>query len=135
MCDPAGVHITRIYVNCSRQSPSPIHSSNTVPVCTSTPITNVGSSNSSSKKQMALIAKEVLASQQRSNSDTFVLKKDSPKYEEYVFHSKETGQQIDFTTGEGNGKIINPNTGTITKNKKKRQSLAVVPPPLSARMN
>jgi len=134
MCDPAGVHITRIYVNCSRQSPSPIHSSNTVPVCTSTPITNVGSSNPSSKQQMALIAKEVLASQ-RPTSDTFVLKKDSPKREEYVFHSKETGQPIDFTTGEGIGKIINPNTGTITKNKKKRQSLAVVPPPLSTRMN
>jgi hypothetical protein len=38
---------------------------------------------------------------------------------------------VDFTTGEGIVKIINPNTGTITKKKKQRQSLAVVPPTLS----
>jgi hypothetical protein len=134
MCDPAGVHITRIYVNCSRESPSPIRSSNTVPVCTSTPIVNVGSSNPSPKQQMALLAKEVLASQ-RPCSETFIRKSESPKPEQYVFLSKETGQQIDFTTGEGIGKIINPNTGTITKKKKQRQSLAVVPPTLSTRMN
>ncbi len=130
MCDLTGVHITRIYVNCSRQSPSPIRSSNTVPVCTSTPIINVNSSNPSPKQQMALLAKEVLASQ-RSSSDTFIQKQQSPQ--QYVFRSKETGQQIDLTTGDGISKI-NPNTGTITTKKKKRQSLAVVPPPLSTRI-
>jgi len=134
MCDPAGVHITRIYVNCSRQSPSPIRSSNTVPVCTSTPIINVNSSNSSSKQQMTLIAKEFLASQ-RPSSDKFIQKSDSPQHEQYVFLSKETGQQIDLKTGEGIGKIIKSNPGPITKKKKNRQSLAVVPPQLSTRMN
>jgi hypothetical protein len=134
MCDPTGVHITRIYVNCSRQSPSPIRSSNSVPVCTSTPIINVGSSNPSTKQQMALLAKEALASQ-RPSSETFIRTSESPKTEQFVFLSKETGQQIDFSTGEGIGKIINPNTGTITKKKKQRQTLAVVPPTLSTRMN
>lgn len=136
MCDPTGVHITRIYVNCSRQSPSPIRSTNTFPVCTSTPIINVGSSNPSSKQQMALLAKEILASQQqRPCSDTFIQKSESPQTKQYAFVSKETGQSIDFKTGDGIGKILNPNTGTITKKKKQRQSLAVVPPPLSTRMN
>jgi hypothetical protein len=79
---------------------------------------------------MALLAKEVLASQ-RSSSDTFIQKQQSPQ--QYVFRSKETGQQIDLTTGDGISKI-NPNTGTITTKKKKRQSLAVVPPPLSTRI-
>jgi hypothetical protein len=136
MGDPTGVHITRIYVNCRRQSPSPIRSSNTVPVCTSTPIINVGSSNPTSKQQMALLAKEVLASQRSSSSsETFIQKSESPQPEQIVFISKQTGQKIDFTTGEGISKINNVNTGTITKKKKKRQSLAVVPPPLSNRMN
>lgn len=135
MCDPTGVHITRIYVNCPRQSPSPIRSTNTVPVCTSTPIINVASPNPSTKQQMALLAKEILASQQRPSSDTFIRKSESPKNEQYAFISKETGQQIDFTTGDGISKIPNLNTGTITKKKKQRQSLAVVPPPLSTRKN
>jgi hypothetical protein len=160
MCDPTGVHITRIYVNRSRQSPSPIRSSNTVPVCTSTPIINVGPFNPSAKQQMGLLAKEILKSQRsldtfiqkpespkqqttshakevvksQPSSDTFIQKAESPKLEEYVFTSKETGQKIDFTTGEGIGKIINPNTETISKKKKNRQSLAVVPPPQSNRM-
>ena len=134
MCDPTGVHITRIYVNCSRQSPSPIRSSNTVPVCTSTPIINVNPSNPSSKEQMAKLAKEVLSSQQLS-SETFIQKPLSPEQEKLVFISKETGQCIDFKTCDGIGKIIKPETGTITKKKKQRQTLAVVPPALSARMN
>lgn len=158
MCDPAGVHITRIYVNRSRHSPSPIRSSNTVPVCTSTPIINVGPSNPTTKQQMALLAKEILKKNRSSDtfiqkpespkqqqqvvlpvkeipiiqpsSETFIQKSESPKFEEYVFISKETGQQIDFTTGEGISKMNNVvNTGTMTKKKKKRQSLAVVPPP------
>jgi len=131
MCDPAGVHITRIYVNCSRQTPSPIRSTNTVPVCTSTPIINVGPSKPSPKQQMALLAKEILASQR--STETFIQKTESPQPEQYVFISKETGQQIGLTTGEGIGKIINRDTETITKKKKKRQLLAVVPPPLSTR--
>jgi hypothetical protein len=136
MCDPTGVHITRIYVNCSRQSPSPIRSSNTVPVCTSTPIVNVGSLNPSPKKQMALLAKEALASKSHAPcSETFILKSETPKPGEYVFLSKQTGQKIDFNTGEGIGKLVNPTTGTITKKKKQRQSLAVVPPTASTRMN
>lgn len=137
MCDPTGVHITRIHVNCSRQTPSPIRSKKNVPVCTSTPIINVPSSDPSSKQQMNLIAKEVLANH-RSTSETFIRKTASPpphiEPEPLVFISKETGQQIDFNTGEGIGKIIQPNPGTITKKKKQqRQSLAVVPPTGSTR--
>jgi hypothetical protein len=133
MCDPTGVHITRIYVNCPRETPSPIRSqSNTVPVCTSTPIINIGSSNSSPKKQMALLAKEILASQR--SSETFIQKCDSPRSEQYVIRSKETGQPIDLTSRESVGKMLDTNTGTVTKKKKKRQSLAVVPPLLSTRM-
>ncbi|CAF1156881.1 unnamed protein product [Adineta steineri] len=183
MCDPTGVHITRIYVNCSRQSPSPIRRTNTVPVCTSTPIINVGSSDP--KQQMALLAKEILKSQRSTDtfiqksdspkqqmpmfnkeilkpqysSETFILKSDSPekhmalfnkevpmsqnssdisspksasprKYEEFAFFSKETGQKIDFNTGDGIAKVAVINTETITKKTKKtRQTLAVVPPP------
>lgn len=67
-----------------------------------------------------------------SSSETFVQKCESPKQEQYAFVSKETGQQIDFNTGDGIGKIANLNTGTITKKKKSRQSLAVVPPPSSS---
>ena len=130
MCDPTGVHITRIYVNCARQSPSPIRSSNTVPVCTSTPIVNVGPSNPSPKKRMALLAKEVLASHR--SQETFIRQSESPppEQQQYVFTSKETGQHIDLANGDGIGKTTNPNPGTITKKKKKkkRQTLAVVPP-------
>ncbi|UJR26141.1 hypothetical protein I4U23_007485 [Adineta vaga] len=161
MCDPTGAHITRIYVNCSRQSPSPIRPSNSVPVCTSTPIINVGLCHPSPKQQMALVAKEILKTQRstdtfiqksespiqqkpiytkkdltppKPSSETFIQKPESPpKNEEYAFISKETGQKIDFNTGEGIGKLANQNTGTITKKKKSRQSLAVVPPAQSTR--
>lgn len=141
MCDPTGEHITRIHINCSRQTPSPIRSKKTVPVCTSTPIINVPVCDPSSKQQMNLIAKEVLANQ-RATSETFIRKTESPPApprpqidsESLVFISKETGQQIDLNTGEGIGKIIQPNSGTITKKKKQqRQSLAVVPPTGSTR--
>ena len=135
MCDPTGVHITRIHINCSRQTPSPIRSTKTLPVCTSTPIINVPSSDPSPKEKMNLIAKEVLAAH-RPSSETFIRKTESPpppssiQPESFVFVSKETGQSIDLKTGDGIGKIINPSAGTITKKKKQqRQSLAVVPPP------
>ncbi|CAF0778702.1 unnamed protein product [Adineta ricciae] len=159
MCDPTGAHITRIYVNCSRQSPSPIRPSNTVPVCTSTPINNVAQPNPSPKQQMALVAKEILKAQRSTNifvqkpdspqksvpvytakevsppqpsSETFIQKPESPKPEKYAFVSKGTGQKIDFTTGDGISKIAPVNTGTISK-KKSRQSLAIVPPAQSNR--
>jgi hypothetical protein len=164
MCDPAGVHITRIYVSCSRGSPSPIRPSNSAPVCTSTPINNVALCQPSHKQQMALVAKEILKAQRSTetfiqkpespiqqipqftsevpqppppppapSSETFVQKLETPKHDEYVFLSKETGQKIDLTSGDGIGKIANLNTGTVTKKKKSRQSLAVVPPPSSTR--
>ncbi|CAF0813258.1 unnamed protein product [Adineta ricciae] len=159
MCDPTGAHITRIYVNCSRQSPSPIRPSNTVPVCTSTPINNIAQSNPSPKQQMALVAKEILKAQRSTNifvqkpdspqkpmpvytakevsppqpsSETFIQKPESPKCEKYAFVSKGTGQKIDFTTGDGISKIAPVSTGTISK-KKSRQSLAIVPPAQSNR--
>ncbi|CAF0722319.1 unnamed protein product [Rotaria sp. Silwood1] len=121
MCDSTGIHITRIYVNCTRKTPSPIRSSNTVPVCTSTPIINIDSSNAILKQQIGLLAKEVIALKQRP-SET-----ESLQDEQYVFISKETGQQIDLLTGEGISKITNSNTGTINKKKKRRQSTAVLP--------
>jgi hypothetical protein len=138
MCDPAGVHITRIFVNYSRQTPSPIRSTGTVPVCTSTPIINVGLPKPlpkpSPKQQMALLAKEILA-QQRC-SETFTQKPESPQQpEQFVFISKESGQHIDFKTGDGLGKLNNINTGTVvTKKKKQRETLAIVPPATSARL-
>jgi len=73
MCDPAGVHITRIYVNSSRQSPSPIRSSKSVPICTSTPITTTNTKGPLPKQQAALLAKEILASH-RLCSETFIQK-------------------------------------------------------------
>ncbi|CAF1564407.1 unnamed protein product [Rotaria magnacalcarata] len=127
MCDPAGVHITRIYINNSRKTPSPIRSSNTNPVCTSTPIIDLESSNLTSQQQMALIAKEILAT--RHLPKDFNQRTESPpqQQQQYVFISKETGHQIDFSTGEGIGKIANPSTGTISKKKKIRQTIATVP--------
>ena len=131
MSDPSGAHITRIYVNCPRQSPSPIRSTNTAPVCTSTPIINVGASHPSPKQQMARLAREILASQR--SSETYIQKCESPPQEKYLFVSKDTGQQIDPVTGEGIGTILPSTTETAKKTKKKRQSLAVVPPPNSNR--
>ena len=127
MSDPAGAHITRIYVNCPRQSPSPIRSTNTAPVCTSTPIINVNASHPSPKQQMARLAREILASQR--SSETYIQKCESPPQEKYLFVSKDTGQQIDPVTGEGIGTILSTATETMKTKKKKRQSLAVVPPP------
>ncbi|CAF2716369.1 unnamed protein product [Rotaria sp. Silwood2] len=121
MCDSTGVHITRIYINCTRKTPSPIRSSNTVPVCTSTPIINIDSSNPTLQQQMGLLAKEVLGLKQRS-SET-----ESSQDEQYIFISKQTGQQIDLSTGEGISKIAKSNTGTINKKKNRRQSSAVLP--------
>ena len=126
MDDPVGVHITRIYVNSSQPTPSPVPSSTTIPVCTSTPITNIGSVNPSARQPIALPAKDVSASQD--SSEKTIQKTESKQDEQYVFISKETGQQINFKTGEGIAKAVNSNTGTITKKKIKRQSLAVVPP-------
>jgi hypothetical protein len=149
MCDPAGVHITRIFVNYSRETPSPIRSTSTVPVHTSTPIINVGQSRPTPKQQMALLAREILANQR--SSETFTHKQESPPspppapapvpvhvpapaLEEFVFISKESGQEIDIKTGDGIGRLSNPNPEAIPKKKKQRQSLAVVPPPASTRM-
>ncbi|CAF0753496.1 unnamed protein product [Rotaria sordida] len=126
MCDSTGVHITRIYVNCTRKTPSPIRSSNTIPVCTSTPISNIDSTNSILQQQVGLLAKEVLALQQGS-SEILIQNTESLQNEQYIFISKGTGQQIDFLTGEGITKITNSNTGTINKKKKRRQSNAVLP--------
>lgn len=131
MCDSTGIHITRIYINCSRQTPSPIRSSTTAPVCTSTPIIHLDSSDPTPQQQMALIAKEVLASKR--SSEVFISNPESPSYEQYVFVSKQTGQRIDFTTGDGIGKLMNSNTGTISKKKKTRQSTASIAT-LSSRM-
>ncbi|CAF3371405.1 unnamed protein product [Rotaria socialis] len=126
MCDPAGVHITRIYINNSRKTPSPIRSSNTVPVCTSTPIIDLESSNLTSQQQIALTAKEILAA--KHSPEEFNQQTESPpQQQQYVFISKETGHQIDFSTGEGIGKIANPGTGTISKKKKIRQTIATIP--------
>ena len=126
MGDPSGAHITRIYVNCPRLSPSPIRSSKSAPVCTSTPITPGAPSNTSPKEKMAQLAKEILASQR--SSETFVQKPASPEPEQYMFVSKQTRQTIDFTNGDGLGKKNPTDKENLPKKKKKRQTIAVVPP-------
>ena len=130
MGDPVGAHITRIYVNCPRSSPSPIRSSNTAPVCTSTPIAPGLSNNPSPQQKMAQIAKEAAASQR--GSETFIRKAQTPPLDNFLFVSKESGQAIDFNTGDGLGKLNPPNVPTLPKKKKKRHTLAVVPPAISA---
>lgn len=126
MCDQAGVHITRIYINNSRKPPSPIHPSDDVPVRTSTPISIADTSNLTPQQQMALIAKEVLASQ-RSSSEVFNQQNQSPPYDQYIFISKETGQQIDLSTGGGINKVPSSSSGTIHKKKKVRRTIATIP--------
>lgn len=79
---------------------------------------------------MAQLAKAVLASQR--SSETFVHKPRSPEREQYMFVSKQSRQTIDFTTGDGLGKMHPTNSETLPKKKKKRQTLAVVPPAIGS---
>jgi hypothetical protein len=91
---------------------------------------NGSSSNPSPQEAMALIAKEVLASQRA--SETYIQKPLSPPPEQLLFVSKQTRQTIDFTTGDGLSKILPMNAEVIPKKKKKRQTLAVVPPAIES---
>lgn len=123
MTDPVGAHITRIFVNCPRSSPSPIRSTKSAPVCTSTPITNGNQLNQSPQEKMALIAKQMINAQ-RSN-DVFNRKLTN---ENFQFVSKQTRQTIDFNLAEPAPKPSAVPNEKTPKKKKKRQTLAVVPP-------